>query len=255
MSPTQTIQVRNIVSTREVLDWAAVRTSERTLAATQAIPAQVVALPPHQVRQAARASNQSWLEWLGNQLIAGLWEERYRVAVLALFTRTSPIRVYLCSRSETARYTRVYSRLANAIPEIETGRDVLRGNVLPIVLWEPPSTMVRLWPQPYGRVSDGTPLVIDIALETYLSSPIDPGNLRVLQDDVDQRMEYAIVPGDEHGIFVEGNKQFQYVNRFTTWGHSTTAPAAPASPGETGDPEIDNMLEDFQAWLLKNYGH
>jgi len=220
----------------------------------EVIPARAIALPEHRIRQAARAAGQSWLEWLSLQLVAGLWAERYKGAVLALYSPTTPLRIFLCSRSQSAQFIKVYKRLYDAIDDIETGRSAIPPSARPVVLWQPPSTMVRLWPPPDRRVSDRTPLVVDTALSSYYSTAIDPSNLSLLEHDVDQRMDYAIVPREEHASFVVAGREFQYVNRFFELPQPARDSARAEPVGETGDPEVDDMLDDFRTWLLRNYG-
>jgi hypothetical protein len=96
---------------------------------------------------------------------------------------------------------------------MESGRDPVPAQHLrPLVYWEPPCTMVALWPLGLDEQEDG-PRVVDTGnLVAYFSYPESDHKGGIPIDAAGP--DYVRVPQEEHGVFELRGRQYRYLNRW-----------------------------------------
>ena len=119
----------------------------------------------------------------------------------------------------------------------------------PFVYWEPPATMVALWPSGLDDRSHGNREVDTGGYDTYFSYELD-------EDPVDREPEYLLVPDELTGSFsLWGNdypffNRFVAINAFSTTGHEGSPGdvlVAPKQPHASGGEQDEEEEEERQA--------
>ncbi len=212
MLSTQRIVLAEVCQATEYLP---LDSGARSARLEQRLVGRAIAIPMDTLSAAASSAGCGWHDFLCIHIIAGLWRERYKVPALAFYLPTSPVLVYFCSRSAQAQFWRACDWLQGHVGVSEMGRSYVKDEARPVAFWEPPATMVRLWPPADRGLLKGQSYMVDAGnLAGYYSYPYSQDDVEATAADPVQYSDYAIVPSDGAGEYTVGGRRYPYVNRF-----------------------------------------
>jgi len=247
---TQTIGLSEVAFIGLRVDWERAGRGDRTVQPESVPVGRAIALSYQRVMEAAQRAGQNWYDWLCDQLIAGLWQERYRQPALICYLPASPFLVYCLSPSASAQFAKLYAHLNNVVGVEETGRSYLHTQALPLLLWQPPATVVRLWPPADRRAARGERYVVDTgAPPVEWSFACEREMVEYIRNREDGVLDYTIVPDEEPSTYVSGAKNFPYMNRFYKRSWRALNPEEEAAAEEEERNDITLLTpEDIQRW-------
>jgi hypothetical protein len=213
-----------------------------------------VALDAGQLLQEATSQQLSLHSWLQRLTMAALWQERSRQKNLCCYELSDSVVRVLLSSYRPPR-TRGFSQLlARSAAYLEAGDACIpMVRLRPFVFWEPPATMVALWPSGLDDRSDGKREVDTGGYGTYFSYELD-------EDPVDREPEYLLVLDELADSFSLWSNDYPFFNRFvainafSTAGHDRSpgdvlvAPRQPNAPGGEEEEE-EEAKQAILNWL------
>lgn len=152
--------------------------------------------------------------WLLQHAIAALWEEHSRQKIFVCYEAlSSAMRLFICSMRSVS-LGKIQPILSQPSAYIETGQDYIPfSRIRPLVYWEPPTSMMALWPTGMNGETDGERVIDSGRLISWHSYPESDHAHSISVDDAGP--DYTRVPTDEHGSFTLNDRLYRYVNR---WG-------------------------------------
>lgn len=161
--------------------------------------------------EAAQGEGLSWHLWLLRRTIRGLWEEHSRNNAYVCYTlHPTMTRLFFCSRQK--RHPEQFFKVITATPAyIESGRDAFPPmEARSLAYWEPPCTMVALWPRGLEGETEGARVVDAGNAVDYFSYPESQHAETIPVDEAGP--DYVRVPQDEHAEFTAGDRVYRYLN-------------------------------------------
>lgn len=186
-------------------------------AAATTPPAQAIgecfAFEYEQFTNAAANAALPWHSLLLRLAVVGLWNEHPgRPAFCCYTVHPGMLRLFLASRQHR-NWNKFHHTMASPDAYVESGRDTFpHAAARPLAYWEPPSTMVALWPAGLSADTEG-PRVIDAGnLVAWFSYPAadHPRSSKLDEPGGD----YLRVPQDELGHFSSHGATYHYFNRW-----------------------------------------
>lgn len=183
---------------------------------TPAIYGTCLAFHSDPLQELATQAGQSVQVWLQQRVIAGLWEDHPKQSALAFYVPGQILRLFICMKRD--KYLKkVFEAVGTCPAYIESGHDCFPlkygRSIRPLVYWEPPCTMVALWPRgAEGEVWE-EPAVVDTGnLMHYFSYP-EADHEQSVPVDV-AGLEYVRVPQREDESFRWEGTEYRVVHRF-----------------------------------------
>lgn len=152
--------------------------------------------------------------WLLHHAIAALWEEHPKQKVFICYeAMATMMRLFICSKRPVPP-AKIHKVLSRSPAYVETGMDLLRfSKIRPLVYWEPPSSMMALWPAGMSGEIDEDRVIDSGQLLSWNSYPESDHAHSVPVDQAGP--DYTRVPTDEHSSFTLNDRLYRFVNR---WG-------------------------------------
>jgi hypothetical protein len=165
----------------------------------------------------AESENTSIHILLLHRLIAGLWDASHKSFIFAFYEAFTDIdRLFLCSPRKfgNAFFNCVHPKLSNIVGYIESGYACTKlQNIRPLVTWEPPCTMIALWPKGQTGETKGRRVIDTGTLLGYYSYEDEAGYQRIQDGDL-MNPDYLCVPFEPEITFQLNGKAYRYSNRF-----------------------------------------
>jgi len=164
----------------------------------------------------ARRKKESWHCVLTKSSIAGLWEQRATYPSLVMYTIANSV-ILICLVTKSRAFpSKLHDLLSHFPGYIEYGEQYMSPlNVLrTIVFWDPPSTMVWLWPPGLDGETHGRRVVDSGNMFGYFSSVTEQTCEEFAEVAGQDIVDYSFVPDKEHGEFIQDGKVYRYLNRW-----------------------------------------
>lgn len=154
-----------------------------------------------------------WHETLTQGAIVGLGKDRPGRAIVVAYAFSRQNLMICIISSKSTSLSNMNQEMRSFPGYIEQGDDICppRNVLRPIAYWEPPATLVRLWPTGLDGDITGS-RILDTGNEiAYFTSPADA-------KDMYENNEYLCVPDTGSMVYSSKGKQIKYENRWLIWG-------------------------------------
>lgn len=156
-----------------------------------------------------------WHSRIVQTAVAGLWSQRRsRQPVLACYAVFDWVVKLFITRRTCGCPPGVFEHVRCVPGYMECGQELMPLGpwLRPVVAWEPPSTMVVLWPPGADGATDQWRVVDCGSLLGYSSCPV--AECENAFSDGDAHLDHLIVPRCENDVFELDGKEYHFTNRW-----------------------------------------
>lgn len=169
------------------------------------------------LREQAQSEGISSHDLFLKRLLIGLWEAHPKFNIFVFYEALNEInRIFICSLRKLSNsfFECVHDRLNNINGYIECGLDSTDiERMRPLVYWEPPSTMIALWPAGIDGAIEGNRIIDSGSLMGYCSVE-DEKLFKRIKSGQFKNPEYLCVPSDTDSQIIYNGKTYRYLNQF-----------------------------------------